>query len=138
MEGDAARRTGPAAIRSLRRPASVDARGCWVLSDLLFATDSSAIDSMYEEQLADIVAVLKQNSDVRVRVDGFTDAVGPEGYNQRLSERRALEVRSSLVSAGIDSERVGHRGWGEAKPAAGNDTEEGRRSNRRIELTVIR
>ncbi len=72
----------------------------------------------------------------RVRIEGHTDATGPDAYNQGLSERRANSVRSYLVSHGVDASRLTTVGYGESSPIADNGTREGRALNRRVELQV--
>ena len=72
----------------------------------------------------------------RVRIEGHTDATGPDAYNQGLSERRANSVRSYLVSHGVDASKLTTVGYGESSPIADNGTREGRALNRRVELQV--
>jgi OOP family OmpA-OmpF porin len=79
---------------------------------------------------------LRGNRDVLVEVAGHTDSIGPEAYNQQLSERRARAVADYLETQGIDRARLRVVGYGEARPVASNDTEEGRAQNRRVELTI--
>jgi OOP family OmpA-OmpF porin len=117
--------------------ARVDRRGCWTIEGLTFATNSHAIEGQFHGRLQNVVAVLKQNPKLRVRIDGHTDSRGSDAYNQQLSERRADAVRDHLVSAGIDASRLEARGWGEAKPAYPNDTPQNLRANRRTEVTVL-
>jgi OOP family OmpA-OmpF porin len=73
----------------------------------------------------------------KVEVAGHTDAVGPEGYNQQLSEQRAETVRDYLVRLGVEAGRITVVGYGESLPRASNDTVEGRRLNRRVEIRAI-
>ncbi len=87
--------------------------------------------------LDEAVDTLKRNPDVRVEVDGHTDSVGSDAYNQSLSERRAKGVYDYLLAHGVpDSQIVGEKGFGESKPIDTNDTAEGRQRNRRTELNV--
>jgi OOP family OmpA-OmpF porin len=71
-----------------------------------------------------------------VRVEGHTDSVASESYNQGLSERRARSVADWLAENGVDGDRLTTRGWGETRPVAENDTPEGRQQNRRVELII--
>jgi OOP family OmpA-OmpF porin len=73
----------------------------------------------------------------KVEVAGHTDGVGPEEYNQQLSEKRAQTVKDYLVRLGVDAGRITVVGYGEALPRATNDTIEGRRLNRRVEIRAI-
>jgi OOP family OmpA-OmpF porin len=118
------------------RGAKVDARGCWHIPNLNFAFDSAKIESQYQGELNDLAGVLKNNPNVAIRIDGHTDSVGADGYNEGLSKRRADSVRSYLVNSGIDASRLSTQGFGEAKPAYPNDTQENRRGNRRTELVT--
>lgn len=118
--------------------ADVDVRGCWVLSDLRFSTDSSEIDPADVSRVDAIAVVLQVNPLVRVRIEGHTDATGATAYNQALSEQRATTVETYLVGRGVDPARLEAEGFGESRPAAANETEEGRSLNRRIEFSVLR
>ena len=73
---------------------------------------------------------------LKLEVEGHTDSVGSEEYNQELSENRAGAVRDFLVAQGVSRDSVTARGFGEAVPVASNDTAAGRQQNRRIELVV--
>ena len=116
----------------------VDDRGCWASRDVYFETNSAVIDDDSKELLRTLgVAVLKANPDLRVRVDGHTDARGSDAYNQSLSERRAAAVRQFFIEEGIEPGRLESRGFGESQPAAPNDTAENLRLNRRVEFTPL-
>ena len=78
---------------------------------------------------------LKESSG-RVLVEGHTDSVGSDHYNQGLSERRAKTVRDYIVSKGVPASRITTRGYGESKPVASNATEAGRAENRRVEVLL--
>src|SRR5580765_797272 len=85
--------------------------------------------------LDEAIDTLKRNPSVRVEVDGHTDSVGTDAYNQKLSERRAKGVYDYLIEHGVsDSQITGSKGFGESQPIATNDTAEGRQQNRRVEL----
>jgi OOP family OmpA-OmpF porin len=74
---------------------------------------------------------------MRIEVGGHTDNVGNDAANQKLSEQRANAVREFLIAKGIDGTRIVAKGYGETKPIATNETEEGRAQNRRTEVTVL-
>ncbi len=114
--------------------ANVNIRGCWVIKDLRFDVDKSEIKSQSYDNLADVVAVLKENQDMEVQIQGYTDSQGAEAYNQQLSERRAQAVVDYLTENGIDRDRLSYRGYGESNPVATNETAEGRARNRRVEI----
>ena len=80
--------------------------------------------------------VMQQNAGIKVNVEGHTDSVGSDSYNQQLSQRRAQAVVKYLVGKGIDAGRLMPAGYGESRPAATNDTAEGRAQNRRVDLVV--
>jgi OOP family OmpA-OmpF porin len=116
-------------------PAPVqDNCGRIVLRGVNFAFDSAEIDPASSVVLDAAADQLKECPDVNVSVQGHTDSVGSESYNQQLSERRAEGVRSDLVEGGVSASRLTAVGFGESQPVASNDTEEGRALNRRVEL----
>ncbi|HZP42261.1 MAG TPA: OmpA family protein [Candidatus Binatia bacterium] len=84
--------------------------------------------------LDEIVKTMRDNPSLRVVVEGHTDAIGSDAYNQRLSERRANAVKRYLVAQGIDASRIDTRGFGKSKPVADNGTAAGRAKNRRAEI----
>lgn len=105
-----------------------------VLRGVNFAFNSAEVDEPSKLVLQVAAEQLNKRPDVRVRVEGHTDNVGPEGYNQGLSERRANAVRQILVDNGVSPGRLTSEGFGMRNPIASNDTREGRALNRRVEL----
>ena len=113
------------------------ARGLIVnLSDVLFDTASSSLKPGAREKLARVSGILVSHDGLRLAVEGHTDSVGTDAYNQGLSERRAESVRAYLVDQKFTATSVGAAGFGEAQPVATNDTASGRQQNRRVELVV--
>ena len=113
------------------------ARGLIVnLSDVLFDTGRANLKPGAREKLAKVAGILLSHPGLNTQVEGHTDSVGDENYNQRLSENRADSVRTYLVGQGIASSAVGTAGFGEGQPVASNDTASGRQQNRRVELIV--
>jgi outer membrane protein OmpA-like peptidoglycan-associated protein len=113
------------------------ARGLIVnLSDVLFDTGKADLKPGAREKLARLSGVLLSNPGLHVEVEGHTDSVGGDSYNQQLSESRAGSVRDYLVREGIASNTVGTAGFGESKPVASNGTAAGKQQNRRVELVV--
>jgi OOP family OmpA-OmpF porin len=108
-----------------------------VLRGVNFDFDKSLIRADAGVILDEVVSILSGKPDVQIRVEGHTDATGPDAYNQGLSERRAASVRKYLVEQGIAASRLSAVGFGESKPIATNDTREGRALNRRVELQVL-
>ncbi|MCE8039206.1 MAG: OmpA family protein [Halomonadaceae bacterium] len=103
-------------------------------SGVTFAFDSDEIRPGAYQTLDQVATTLRENPNLRVRIEGHTDSVGSPQYNVGLSERRANSVRNFLVSRGIAENRMTTRGFGEERPVATNDTDEGRAQNRRVEI----
>lgn len=104
------------------------------LGDVLFGTDLARLNAdgiVTTQKLADL---LQQNPQRMVLIEGFTDSTGSAAHNQELSERRAEAVRNALQDMGVAADRIVARGYGETHPVAGNDTEENRQLNRRVEI----
>ncbi len=114
------------------RGAVVNADGCWVPPGVYFDTDQTVIKDT--RALDQAVAVFKANPQLTSEVQGHTDSTASAEYNQRLSEARAGAVRDYFIRQGIAPQRIRATGFGETRPAAFNDTPEGRALNRRVEL----
>jgi outer membrane protein OmpA-like peptidoglycan-associated protein len=113
------------------------ARGLIVnMSDVLFATGDFTLKPGAREKLSKVAGILLSYPGLNIEVDGHTDNVGGEEYNQRLSDQRAESVRAYLVDQGVQSSSVTARGFGKTQPVGTNDTAEGRQINRRVELVV--
>jgi len=113
------------------------ARGLIVnVSDVLFDTGQHTLKPGAREKLARVAGILASHPDLRLEVDGHTDSVGDDAYNQALSERRSQSVRAYLVQQGIQPDAIVAVGFGEAQPVASNDIAAGRQQNRRVELVV--
>ncbi len=108
-----------------------------VLRGVNFDFDQSAIRADSRPILDEAAAVLKQNPNVRVSVEGHTDYIGTDEYNEKLSVRRAEAVFRYLVNRGVAPSRMGVIGYGRSRPVADNTTENGRAENRRVELHVL-
>ena len=107
------------------------------LRNIFFNTASYELLPTSNAELDKLTALLKSNPALRIELGGHTDNVGADAANLSLSDQRAKAVRDHLVSKGIDGSRITARGYGETKPVATNDTEEGRAQNRRTEVTVL-
>jgi outer membrane protein OmpA-like peptidoglycan-associated protein len=113
------------------------ARGLIVnVSDVLFDTGQHTLKPGAREKLATVAGILLAYPDLSLEVDGHTDNVGDDDYNQALSERRAESVRGYLVQQGIPSTAIAAYGYGESQPVASNNIPAGRQQNRRVELVV--
>jgi outer membrane protein OmpA-like peptidoglycan-associated protein len=113
------------------------ARGLIVnLSDVLFDTGSATLKPGAREKLARVAGILSAHPDLHIEIEGHTDSVGSDEFNQRLSERRAQSVQAYLLQQKIVPAAVDTEGFGESRPVATNDTAAGRQQNRRVELVV--
>ncbi len=113
------------------------ARGLIVnMSDVLFDTGSSTLKPGAREKLAKISGILLAHPGLTLQIEGHTDSVGSDEFNQQLSERRADSVRDFLAEQGVPASIITARGFGKTQPVASNDTPEGRQRNRRVELVV--
>jgi outer membrane protein OmpA-like peptidoglycan-associated protein len=106
------------------------------VSDVLFDFDSANLKPGAREKIAHVAGILRSHSDLKIQVEGHTDSVGSDGYNLRLSERRAESVRASMLQQGVSRDVVGTAGFGESQPVATNGTAVGRQQNRRVEIVV--
>ena len=104
--------------------------------DVKFDFDRDSIRPEYRNDIESLAEFMKTYPSVTTTVEGHTDSVGSDSYNQNLSERRANSVREALISEGVDSSRVSSVGYGEARPIADNETDAGRAMNRRVEAEV--
>ena len=113
------------------------ARGLIVnMSDVLFDTAQHTLKPGAREKLSKVSGILLSHPGLTLDIEGHTDSVGSDDYNQSLSERRAESVKSYLIQQGIPSATIKARGLGEAQPVASNDSAAGRQRNRRVELVV--
>ncbi len=109
------------------------------LRGVYFDFNKATIKPESHPALADAAKILTDNPSISVEIQGHTDAIGSDEYNQKLSERRAQAVVAYLVqNLGIDVSRLTARGYGESKPIASNDTDEGRALNRRVEFVIVK
>jgi outer membrane protein OmpA-like peptidoglycan-associated protein len=106
------------------------------MSDVLFKTGSFELLSGARERLAKISGIVIAHPGLHLEVEGHTDAVGSDDYNQKLSENRAQAVRDYLIQQGIPDNAIVSRGLGKTQPVATNDTPDGRQQNRRVELVL--
>ena len=107
------------------------------LDNILFDFDRFELKSHYYSELDKIAAMLKQNPDAKIEIQGHTDNVGPAAYNLRLSEKRAVTVKNYFVEKGIEKDRLFPKGFGFTLSRAPNDDETGRALNRRVEIAPV-
>lgn len=106
--------------------------------EVLFDFDKSTIKSAFEPQFQEMAQALEENPDKTITIEGHTDWIGTDEYNQGLSERRANSVKDKLVEDyGVDPERLDIMGYGESRPVADNETAAGRQQNRRAIAVIM-
>ena len=126
-----------AAPAAMPAPAPAVATKVTYAADAFFDFDKSVLKPEGKAKLDDLASKVKDiNLEVIIAV-GYTDSVGSEAYNQKLSVRRSEAVKAYLVSKGIEKNRVYTEGKGEKQPVADNKTKEGRAKNRRVEIEVV-
>ncbi len=136
---------GCALTGDCRRPRAgeqVDPNGCaveqrFILKGVKFEFDSDRLTEDAKLILSEVAGTLQAYPEVNVELQGHTDNIGTDAYNQGLSERRAVVVKTFLTGHSIEASRMTPAGYGESQPIASNDSEEGREENRRVELKVL-
>jgi outer membrane protein OmpA-like peptidoglycan-associated protein len=106
------------------------------LGDVLFDTGRATLNPGAAMKMDRLASFLNEHPDRRVQIEGFTDSVGGDAYNQDLSERRAEAVKAALTMRGIDPSRIATEGYGKAYPVASNNDSGGRQLNRRVEVVI--
>ena len=104
------------------------------LGDVLFDTGKATLKPGAYSTVERLAAVLKEDASRKVLIEGHTDNVGSDEYNQGLSERRAQSVQAALFERGVEASQISTVGKGETTPVASNDNPAGRQQNRRVEL----
>jgi outer membrane protein OmpA-like peptidoglycan-associated protein/tetratricopeptide (TPR) repeat protein len=115
----------------------IEANAKVILKNVFFDTKKTDLKPESITELDNVVRLMNENPNMKILISGFTDNVGKPADNLKLSTGRAVAVVNYLVTKGINNNRLSFKGFGEAKPIATNDTEEGRALNRRTELTVV-
>lgn len=106
-------------------------------SGILFETNSFELGSQAKTNISKLSLILNKYPDTNILVTGHTDFDGTEAYNQTLSEKRAKSVSDYVMSRGINTYRLSVIGLGEGEPVASNETMEGKRLNRRVEIAIF-
>jgi outer membrane protein OmpA-like peptidoglycan-associated protein len=110
-----------------------------IMETVQFETNKAVLLPQSEPLLNEVADVLKEHAEIEeVRVEGHTDSQGGDKANMKLSDARAKTVRDYLIGKGIDGGRLVAKGFGEPKPVADNNTEEGRFKNRRVEFEITK
>jgi outer membrane protein OmpA-like peptidoglycan-associated protein len=106
------------------------------MPDVLFDFNKYSLKPEAREKLAKVSGILLAYPDLKVQVEGYTDSIGSDQYNQKLSEERADTVRDYLVTQSVNNNNITAEGFGKTNPIADNSTASGRAQNRRVELVV--
>jgi outer membrane protein OmpA-like peptidoglycan-associated protein len=106
------------------------------MPDVLFDSGQFTLKPAARERLARISGIVLAYPDLKLEIEGHTDSIGTDDFNQRLSEKRANSVRDYLMNANVPGENVVSRGYGKTRPVADNKTAAGRQLNRRVEMVV--
>lgn len=106
------------------------------MNDIYYESNSADLTASSKKVLDEFIEFLVENPNIKVDIEGYTDNVGPDYANLVLSQGRAKSVYEYLVSNGVSATRLGWKGYGESKPVATNDTEQGRAMNRRTEFLI--
>jgi len=110
----------------------------YVLKNLHFGfADATLLEESYPE-LNKLLSFLQENSDLKISVEGHTDNVGKHEFNLELSKKRSKTVAEFLTQKGISGKRISSKGNGDLYPIASNQTDTGRKQNRRVEIKIIR
>lgn len=107
------------------------------IGDVLFATGKSDLNVSAQRSMGKLAEFLQKKQNRNLLVEGHTDSVGGDDYNQGLSEQRAASVKSALEKRGVAGDRVVTIGYGKKYPLAGNDTADGKQQNRRVEAIIL-
>ena len=123
--------------------AKVDDKGCQIFEEpvdlkITFKSNSSALEKGSKTKFKAYIDYLKQHKDTKIKIEAFTDDVGSEKSNLKLSQARADSTKNALVEMGIDEKRVISIGHGESNPIVANDTKENRKLNRRVTAKIIK
>lgn len=119
-------------------PAPAKTKEVFVLDDVLFEINSYRLNEQHTSGLDSLVDILASNPAIQIQINGHTDNSGSERHNLKLSRDRAEAVAIYLIDHAIDESRIAFEGYGSTRPLASNETEEGRRKNRRVEIIMTR
>jgi OOP family OmpA-OmpF porin len=125
-------------INIIKRPVmEIEAGKTLVVDNVYFETDKSILKEESFPVLNEIIAAMIDQPNLKVEIDGHTDAQGSKEHNQKLSEDRAKAVAAYFIAHGITADRIATKGFGMEKPIADENTEEGRKKNRRVEFVFL-
>lgn len=105
---------------------------------VLFDFNKYEVKNKVKGSLNTLAKALEENPDIRIKIDGYTDFIGSEGYNLDLSVKRAKSIKNYLVDRGVKTSNISIEGYGKQNPIANNATAAGRAKNRRVEFIISR
>jgi outer membrane protein OmpA-like peptidoglycan-associated protein len=108
------------------------------LRNIFFDFDKSNLKDDSSPELNRVIKFLNDSPDIIIEIGGHTDSKGSDAYNMKLSDKRAKAVQDYLIRNGISANRVSYKAFGESKPIATNETDEGRQENRRVEFKIVK
>ncbi|MFL5728846.1 MAG: OmpA family protein [Cytophagaceae bacterium] len=108
------------------------------LNNIFFPFNSYSLNPESYPELNRVADLLKKNLEMEIEISGYTDSIGEEDFNERLSQARAESVKKYLLSQGLQKRRIVAKGYGEQKPVGENNSEEGRMTNRRVEIVILK
>jgi outer membrane protein OmpA-like peptidoglycan-associated protein len=108
----------------------------FILDEVLFEIGSAQLNSKFTFRLDSLISLLGEHTNLYVQVSGHTDNTGSESNNIKLSTDRAASVATYLVNHGVERHRISYQGFGSARPITPNNSLEGRRKNRRVEILI--
>lgn len=128
----------PTAVVEKVRKAQVVGKKIEITEKVMFDTAKATIKTGSHELLNDVADVMKEHTDIqKIRIEGHTDSDGKDKYNKKLSQDRANSVMAFLAERGVAADRMEAVGYGEEKPIADNETDEGKEKNRRVEFNIL-
>jgi outer membrane protein OmpA-like peptidoglycan-associated protein len=112
-------------------------KAAFAAKNIFFKASSAELTQDSYGALDDVVTLLRENENLKMNIEGHTDSTGSAQLNAKLSQSRADAVKSYLISKGIAASRLQSTGYGSSRPLVSNETVEGRRKNRRVELKLV-
>jgi outer membrane protein OmpA-like peptidoglycan-associated protein len=112
--------------------------GRFATNDIHFEYDKATLKPESTTIIKQVADMMKEHPEIALKIEGHTDSDGTDTYNLELSQKRSEAVKAALINEGVDGKRLSSEGFGESKPVAGNDTDEGKAANRRVEFVLVK
>ncbi len=136
MDDPPSNRSELVAVAEGKETKNIELDKSYTFKNVLFGFDRSVLLESSREELLKLYDHLKSNANLKITINGHTDAIGTEPYNQQLSAKRAEAVANYLLGLGIIKDRIVWHGHGSTKPITNNHSEDGRKQNRRVEFII--